>query len=154
MPLKVHRTSWLLMKIGLALGVVIFAVSYATATFFCGAFSADAGIVALTSQLGMQIGVAAGLVSVTMVMDGILIGSSDFRLMPAIGGVSTGAVLTMLRYCTGRGVGLNGIWWSLTVFFGCRVLLNVGHVVLNLGRRKSPLLKPQTSPSYMIASYN
>ena len=153
MPLKVHRTSWLLMKIGLVMGVSIFAVSYSVATFFCGAFSTDPGIVELASQLGVQIGLAASLVSVALVLDGILIGSSDFGLMPAIGALSTGAVFVMLRFCMERNVGLNGMWWSLPIFFGCRVLLNVLKVVLGIGRRKSPLLKPPTSPGPMVASY-
>ena len=88
-----------------------------------------------------------------MILDGILIGSSDFGLMPAIGAMSTGAVFLMLRSCMQEGVGLNGMWWSLSIFFGCRVTLNVLKVLFRIGRRTSPLLKPATSPANMVASY-
>ncbi len=127
-PARVRRLTQLLLKLGVAIGIILAAVVALIMTKLPWLFTSDATVAADVGQLVAQAMCSTVICSVVMMFDGISIGSGDFKHLPRtnlLGWLVTGTSLVIGRRLKG---GLGSVWWSLSLFFATRLVWHLIHI--------------------------
>lgn len=126
--------SWALLLVicGLLFGLVLAAVVAATFTFAPSMFTNDVGVEQAVKALAPYGAGAMAICGVMMMFDGVSIGASTFRHLPASVGAGMLATILVLYQNSLHHGGLFGVWWALIAFYAVRLL---GHLVYYWGSR-------------------
>lgn len=125
---RVRRLTRLLLKLGVVMGIALAAVIALIMTKLPWLFTSDESVAADLKQLVVQAMCSTLLCSTVMMLDGISIGSGDFRHLPQtnfLGWIVTSISLMLSRQLHG---GLESVWWSLALFFATRLVWHLIHI--------------------------
>lgn len=122
---RVRALARLLVRVGASMGVVLGLIGCFIYVSVPWLFTNDEAIMGSLKVLCPHIFLAEMLSAVTLVADGICIGSSDFVHLPWIGVVSTFVVGATLYVSKRVLPGLNGVWCAIPAFFLTRLVLHV-----------------------------
>lgn len=110
-----------LLELGLGLGLAIAALYACASPVLPGVFSSDADVTALTSSL-LPLAVAMVPLNALMyVLDGILVGASDFKYLAGAMALSATATVGVLLSVEPLQGGLRGVWISLCLLSVARL---------------------------------
>jgi putative MATE family efflux protein len=112
-----------LLVYGLVVGTLIGAVYLALIGPLPRLFTTDAAVLAEVRDVWLLIALLQPVGGVVFVLDGILMGSGDFRFLAwstAVASLGGLAPLALLALATGTG--LLGIWWGMVALMGIRLI--------------------------------
>lgn len=127
----VRGMSRLLLWLGTYTGAVLALVLGAVFSFAPFIFSSDPTIISTVQSLVPQAMVSLFIVSISMMCEGISIGSGHMEHLPS---VMTTSMLSALAWVYGSqvlGKGLGSVWWGLVAFFAVRTCLHAVNIWSN-----------------------
>ncbi|GAB4812989.1 hypothetical protein N2152v2_000035 [Parachlorella kessleri] len=110
-----------LLQLGVGLGVVLAAGFWAGEPFIPGIFSSDAAVEAAVQGV-LPLAVAMLPVNAAVyVLDGVLVGASDFKFMAGAMVVAAATAVGLLLGVEPLGLGLEGVWGAMAVLMVSRM---------------------------------
>ena len=116
-----------ILGLALALGG---AIAAACASFFflgAGLFTSDAAIVANMRTIAPAAFASLVLCATAMAVDGVSIGTDDYRHLPLVNLLGLGATAAWLHWCNVGGLGLQAVWLGMVVVFAVRLAVHLVH---------------------------
>lgn len=149
---RVRSVAWLLMRVGIVMGLSLAAMGCFIYCFTPWLFTNEPAVMAAIRHLCPQMAVAEFLCAVTLVFDGVSIGSNDFNHLPRISLASTFATAATLLVTRRFDLSLPGVWLGMDAFFLVRLVMHVWHIRANFsssvfGRGPSKEQRPAASSS-------
>ncbi|KAK9820079.1 hypothetical protein WJX72_005873 [[Myrmecia] bisecta] len=133
-PIRVRRMAYLLLRIGTAIGMTMAGVISLIFHKLPWLFTSDEAVMQGIRPLANQASAAIMLCALTMICDGVSIGSSDFSHLPRINFISMVTASTMLIVGHRQGYALGYVWWGLVTLFGTRLAQHALHIFLHWDR--------------------
>ena len=115
---EARRLSNRMLGWGFAWGLLLAAVFWLLRGVLPGWFTSDQSVIAAAASLMPFVAATQPLNSVVFVLDGIMIGATDFKFLAAA--MTGAAVLTCLLIVLAGS--LAGIWWALVVLMAARLV--------------------------------
>jgi Na+-driven multidrug efflux pump len=123
---RAQRWSWTVLGSGLVLGTMVTGCLAALYLNMSWVFTSDAVVQQGMGGLVAVACLAMLLCAPMMMLDGISVGSADFKHIPASVLVGSAATLCTLYLAQQNQMGLAGVWWALNAFYASRL---AGHLL-------------------------
>jgi Na+-driven multidrug efflux pump len=121
-PHKVKAMTKLLLKIGVAVGLVMTGINVALPLWAPHTFTGDLAVQQAVRGVTMQSGVSMFLICIATVLDGIFIGSGGLVDYVRVSVLSTTAAWIYYAYSISKQLGLTGTWNGLLIFSATRLI--------------------------------
>ena len=128
---RVQAVARLLLRVGIILGLVLGFIGLIIYRLTPWLFTNDPGIMNSLKPLCPQMFIAELLCAVTLVFDGVYIGSNNFSHLPTVGLVSTAVTIITLFLANRACLGLSGVWCGMSAFFCARLAMHMLHTWRN-----------------------
>ncbi|CAM6124402.1 unnamed protein product [Calypogeia fissa] len=128
-PERAHAVARLLLRLSLVFGVFLASVVAVVHSFGTSWLTNDETVARLVMSVTNQSMICSFMCALAVVFEGIAIASGDLAYLSRMQLVNLAGMIFATISTYRAGWGLQGVWWSLAIYFGTRVAYHIVHIL-------------------------